>query len=398
MTHASLQIPLVKPAELEPKQKMGRNDLCWCGSGRKWKRCHLDRESRPPPIPGEQTSRLYREFQKGYCSHPDASPDNCSDKIVRAHTVQRRGGIAAIAESGHVISVKSAMQDLVKNDGAFVPRKIGGRRASTFMGFCAKHDNAMFQPVEKQSFTLSPQSCFLLGFRALSNELFSKRAELRAMQGMRELDSGKPFAVQCQWQQDMNLREFGSKRALADLERWKSRYDSIFLNGRFEEYRYVGVTFSSILPVVGCGAFHPEFDFAGNPLQRIMCGNEIHEHVGFNLTVLDGRSVLVIGWTGEHNGPAEAFGGSFMDVPDEQKANLGIQLAVERLENIYLKPSWWDGLSNTIRRALKARMRSGLGASGPDRRSDCLRPDGHPYTMDVDVVELVGPSCARFAQ
>lgn len=391
MTHPSLQIPLVLPAELEPKREMGRNERCWCGSGRKWKKCHLGRESRPPPIPGEQSSRLYREFQKGYCSHPEAGPDNCSDRIVRAHTVQRRGGIAAIAESGHVISVKSAMQDLVKNDGAFVPRKVGGRSASTFMGFCAKHDYSMFQPVEKQSFTLSSQSCFLLGFRALSYELFSKRAELRSMQGMRELDSGQPFAFQCQWQQEMNLREYGAKRAQADLERWKRRYDSIFLIRRFEEYRYVGVTFSSILPVVGCGAFHPEFDFAGNPLQMIMCGNEIHEHVAFNLTVLDGSSVLVIGWIGEHKGPAEAFGRSFMDVPDEQKANLGIQLAVEHLENIYMRPSWWGGLPNTTRGALKARMRSGVGASGQDRQSGCLRPDGYPYTVDVGVVDLIGP-------
>jgi len=23
-----------------PNRKLGRNDLCWCGSGRKYKRCH----------------------------------------------------------------------------------------------------------------------------------------------------------------------------------------------------------------------------------------------------------------------------------------------------------------------------------------------------------------------
>lgn len=24
-----------------PAQKVGRNDVCWCGSGRKYKKCHL---------------------------------------------------------------------------------------------------------------------------------------------------------------------------------------------------------------------------------------------------------------------------------------------------------------------------------------------------------------------
>ncbi len=30
----------------EKKTDLGRNDLCWCGSGRKYKRCCLDRDER----------------------------------------------------------------------------------------------------------------------------------------------------------------------------------------------------------------------------------------------------------------------------------------------------------------------------------------------------------------
>ena len=271
-----------------------------------------------------------------------------------------------------------------------MPRKVGVRSASTFMGFCDKHDSSMFQPVEKQSVELTPQSCFLLGFRAISYELFSKRAELRSMNIMRKLDCGKAFEYQCAWQQDMHFREQGALSGLADGKRWKKQYDAIFLNERFEEYRFVGVAYSTILPVVGCGAFHPEFDFAGNPLQRISHGTAPYEHVGFNLTVLNDRSVLVIGWTEGHEGPAESFGCSFADVPDEHKAIVGIQLAFEHIENIFMKPSWWDGLSDTVRNALVTRMRSGIGVVGPDRQWDCLRPDGYTYTMNVYVVNSIG--------
>ncbi|HEX9654043.1 MAG TPA: SEC-C metal-binding domain-containing protein, partial [bacterium] len=31
--------------------KIGRNDPCWCGSGKKFKRCHLGREDMPRPNP-----------------------------------------------------------------------------------------------------------------------------------------------------------------------------------------------------------------------------------------------------------------------------------------------------------------------------------------------------------
>ena len=27
------------------KAETGRNDLCWCGSGKKYKRCHLDKDA-----------------------------------------------------------------------------------------------------------------------------------------------------------------------------------------------------------------------------------------------------------------------------------------------------------------------------------------------------------------
>ena len=32
----------------EVPKKLGRNELCSCGSGKKYKRCHLDREKQKP--------------------------------------------------------------------------------------------------------------------------------------------------------------------------------------------------------------------------------------------------------------------------------------------------------------------------------------------------------------
>ena len=93
--------------------------------------------------------------------------------------------------------------------------------------------------------------------------------------------------------------------------------------------------------------------------------------------------MLVIGWTEGHEGPARLFGRSFGDVPDEDKANVAIQLATEHIENIYMKPSWWRALSDAVRNTLITRMRSGI--PGPDRELDCLRPDGRSYTTDVHV-------------
>jgi hypothetical protein len=32
---------LKSSGESVPAQKPGRNDICWCGSGKKYKKCHL---------------------------------------------------------------------------------------------------------------------------------------------------------------------------------------------------------------------------------------------------------------------------------------------------------------------------------------------------------------------
>ena len=32
--------------EKKPLPKLGRNDPCWCGSGKKYKHCHLETDSR----------------------------------------------------------------------------------------------------------------------------------------------------------------------------------------------------------------------------------------------------------------------------------------------------------------------------------------------------------------
>ena len=41
MSLASWFRNLVSPRPRVPQAELGRNDICWCGSGKKYKRCHL---------------------------------------------------------------------------------------------------------------------------------------------------------------------------------------------------------------------------------------------------------------------------------------------------------------------------------------------------------------------
>ncbi len=364
-------------------------DPCWCGSGKKWKWCHQNREQQKPVPIGKLLAEQRAEMVRGYCLHPSASPETCSPKIIRAHTVQRQGGLAAIAEDGHVISPKLGFEDIFRNDGKIVPRLHGVRDASTFMGFCGIHDDALFAPIEKGSFTLDSEAAFLLSFRAICYELYTKDASLRFVEIQRELDRGAPFETQCAIQQDLHFYREGIKRGLSDLETWKGQYDQAYRTGDLGNFSFAGVLFADTLPLVACGAFYPEFGFDGKRLQIITRGEYIFEHVCFNLTVVAGKSVAVLGWTGAPDGPSELFCISFQGLPKDVMANAVFHLACEQLENTYFRPSWWNIQTDAAREHLIQRFRSGIGFDGTERRPDCLSRFEYLFSTAAVAQELV---------
>ena len=134
--------------------KPGRNEPCWCGSKKKFKHCHLGRE-REQRLPLDAVrAHVEQEWNERLCLHPLAGPTSCS-KVSNAHTLQRAGILTSIAEQGHVLTFYGSRNRK--------PRRVGIGKASTFTGFCARHDDSTFAPVEKQAFSASQHQCSLLG-------------------------------------------------------------------------------------------------------------------------------------------------------------------------------------------------------------------------------------------
>ncbi len=183
--------------------KTGRNDPCWCGSGKKYKKCHLGRD-REKPLPLQALgTELNRFFKGGECLHPEASRATCG-KVIEAHTIQRKGALAQIVDdSKHCRTLFSHRAFF--GDGA--PQKRGWREASVFAGFCDHHDAVTFGPVESVPFTGTPQQAFLLAYRAECHEFYQKRASDRSQEPMRSLlDRGKPRDAQAAIQDFYNTQ------------------------------------------------------------------------------------------------------------------------------------------------------------------------------------------------
>ena len=117
-------------------KKIGRNDLCPCGSGKKFKRCCIDlinkKEDKGFTNP-EDFPELYRNLRKEtrikQCLHPDKG--SCSEKIIKAHSIQNNKILKKISSNGFVYMPRP------KSDNPFaVITKYGRKEATTFTGFC----------------------------------------------------------------------------------------------------------------------------------------------------------------------------------------------------------------------------------------------------------------------
>ncbi|MDT0354764.1 hypothetical protein RJO15_03185 [Herbaspirillum huttiense F1] len=363
--------------------------LCWCLSGKKWKFCHKGREKMVAKPSTQSQHELFSIYTKGPCQHPEASEGNCSGaQAIRSHSIQRNGGLARIAESGHVLSHKKSFTalDLVKKNGQIDARKIGVTDASTFPGFCNFHDTTMFRDIEGGAPTFDKWSGFLLSFRALSYELFTKEVTLQYSEATRQhSDCGRSFAVQVGIQA-LRLAIIKGLRAGVDkMTLWKASYDDMFLKRDTSAFRMYGLVFKGEIPFVASGVLMPEYDFQGTLLQELWKPESI-EKICFNVTTLGDLNILVLGWIGIENGPAERFVRSFDSLSADRKADAALITAFEYLENLFIRISWWESLAPHLRTALDDRVRN--GADGRPRSREALTLPTQKI-LDADVAKIV---------
>ena len=339
---------------------------CWCASGKKWKFCHKDRAKREPLPFGQVNAERTKFFVTGPCQHPDASATTCSSPTsIKSHTIQRRGGLGAIAENGHVCSTKKAFADLEKRGGQVDLEKIGVGQASTFPGFCSHHDTELFRPVELASSKLDAYSAFLLSLRTITYELATKDSQLRAHVASREfIDYGRSFEQQAMLQNFLSLHKVGIERGLEDITLLKVLYDEAFQSQNFSKFNFYGVEFDKVLPFAAAGAFMPEFDFTGTKLQELKEEQSVSQ-IALNITQLGDNTCVVFGWFGGSDCAAARLVDSFKAIPQKEKANSLLVLAMEHLENFFCTPSWWAGLAPEVRAKLHQKIAGGIPTRSP---------------------------------
>lgn len=372
-------------------QKLGRNKPCWCRSGKKYKHCHYGREGQPPLNRWDAARDIRRAFSAQTCSAPDVWRDECSKKICRAHTVPKSGSLRQIARDGHVYAFVPNLENLVKNNGVVVPELVGLNRASTFTGFCTHHDDAIFSSVEKQSFSCTHEQCFLLGYRALAREVYTKNAAASLIDFLRDTDKGRALDHQYEIQALNLAYGVGVSAGLRDADHHKSIYDAVLLEGDYSNVRSYVIELEQPPDIMCSGGVFPEQDFEGNQLQSLADVSETPHLLTFTSFYGRERGAVVFTWLPESDQTCKTFIESLHRVPDATLTNSLLRFFFEHCENVHMKPDWWEQLPVHTRDAAVKRM---AGAADPmtEHSRAKLTDDG----ISFDPWEIVSRQCIGF--
>lgn len=363
--------------------RMKDDEVCWCGSGDLWIKCHRGRQNERKRKFREAIGNLNREYLKGYCSHP-GMPDQCNEKPIKAHTVQRATALSAIAEDQHVYSPRGRINE----NGVREIIAIGVHDASTFPGFCGAHDNQMFGYIEKEGVPLDQKSAFLVSYRAMSLETFNRITALRGML-RNKIDAGLPLKQQEEVINKIHKTLAPMKLGLEDLRRWKERLDATFLVEDYREWKMVAIIFDGVLPVVATSVIQPWVDFEGNILQDLQRVKDPSQIV-YSLTVDAGRSLLMLCWEQDPQGASERFVDSYVSLSEEHKARAACLMSFVYGENTFFRKGWWDGLTIAQQRRTRQAMAFGTGGVEDKAKVDVvLNPRFSPFAVNVAVAGIV---------
>ena len=356
-------------------EKLGRNERCWCGSGKKFKKCHLDREKQPPIQSWEVDAQIRSRSKSGEClnvAHTNGSI--CREPAIGSHTVSRKM-LKQIARNGHVYHHSATMQDLDKTQGGLQVKLIGVNDASVLRVFCQKHDSETFAPLEQAPFVGNREQCFLLAYRALCNEFSKKRDVLNSIHVMKGFDRGKTLEDQVAIQSNMDTFAMGNSVAVRDMLNHKKQFDSMLAARDYAEIRAYVVTFDNTPEILCSGGLFPECDFAGQPLQDLGNLSKQLEQITYSLIVTESGGAFVFAWHNSGDGACRPLATSLDRLPDGDLPHAIVRFILEFCENHYLNPEWWDKADRKIKDALTERLQ--IAASPWMRRSSsCLVDDG----------------------
>lgn len=368
--------------------KINRNAPCWCGSGKKYKKCHLHREKDVPVNPWEVIKATKQAFNKEYCYAADCYKEECTGRIVKAHSVSKSSNLKKIARDGHVYGFAPSYENLAKYEGVLHPELLGINKASTFTGFCEFHDMKIFSPIENENFTGKKEQIFLLDYRAQARESFMKICQADTLNFLKDIDKGKSLDEQIEIQIMNHFYGKAVKAGVRDANIYKEKHEKILISKDYSELKAYIVYFKKMPSVLCSAGIFPECDFHGNSLQNIYDLEITNDLISFSSIITNEGGAVVFSWLEDNDskGYCQKFVESLLKIEPDSVSTSLIRFFFEFCENVFMGPNWWEDLSHKEKDYLINRFASDPNLEFP-RSMKCLEDDGY-FFDDWEVKDI----------
>jgi hypothetical protein len=279
--------------------------------------------------------------KKGRCLHFDAGK-RC-DQFINAHSIQKGNLLNVIAENGHVYRLNSEISTLKKNNGKIEARKISINKVSTFLGFCKKHDNQLFEQIDNYPLLPIESQVFLYAYRSLCRELFVKENSVNLYKNqlinqslsrnisalLSNLSKGTDFGLKC-------------------LLKHKNEFDESLRNKRCNDIKYVAFLSEGRPSILFSGLLYPDFDFSGRLIQDLSDQTKLLKLITFFSARTEAGWAFVFAWH-KHSDPiCDHYMRSLATYIYEKGvlADILFRYVFSCCENHAISPAWWDGLTD----------------------------------------------------
>lgn len=356
--------------------KIGRNDPCPCGSGKKYKKCCIVKHNGSSLSKNDHLRALQKSFNWKSCLHPDKDKGLCNGSIIKAHTIP-----------------KYVLKKISVNSNVYVPPSIGNvpmfeklgfrlmlqgiGQATTFTGFCEYHDRVVFSPIENNPIELIPEHIFLIMYRAVCHELFTKSSQVKSAEhlsnNLLDVDVREEESVT---QEFLDVHKYSTNIGLRDVNCTKHALDTMLQSKDYSDLDYAYFTFNQTPEIVVSGCSSPFMDFDGNDIVGLNAYNPDVRlgSICCSILPLTNTSVILFSWLRSDTVCRQLIASLLSIIHDELPTRI-IHYVFSHFETFAVNPTWWEGLDEEIKAKLVAKLYDSANIFSPVD-FECLTDSG----------------------
>ncbi|WP_339310197.1 hypothetical protein [Paenibacillus sp. FSL M7-0896] len=262
----------------------------------------------------------------------------CDKEISRAHSIQNNGILSKISRHGKVMALD--FSKIYLNNGEFTLNEVGRNKASTFTGFCNKHDSEIFRPIDSNKYEEGNfEHNFLFAYRAFALSYYERYSSYQLMGAKLEENSNL-------YQSELGERYTLYGSHLDDIEKIRLVMNNNLDNKRFDRITTNVLVWPDEYGIASTSMFFIVKDNLGRTINKM---STHYSPFFFTLFPQSGKTYVLLSYYTKSKFKYHFVKEEIMNMPiEEQKVAISNLIAIY-IENIFISPEYWDNIPEDIK-------------------------------------------------